>query len=182
MGQDDANGTARGRAEGAMTVHWSEEPTSAAPTREHLESSARLIGMLMDFNRDRSVLRDPFHQFCAEQELSSPQSHIILWLGHEARPLSTGALSRLADINDRSITGIMDRLEARGLVRRTRLPADRRTVLNELTPRGRTLYVGIKDRMVAALAGFVATMSADEEATVFRLMGRLLAAVNPATK
>ncbi|MCP3103369.1 MarR family transcriptional regulator [Myxococcus sp. K15C18031901] len=164
-----------------MTMHSNQVAPILAPARDLRETSDRLLRKLMDFNRDRSVLRDPVRQFCDEHELSSPQGHVILWLGHEG-PLSTGALSRLANINDKSITGIMDRLESRGLVKRTRLPADRRTVINALTPRGQTAYVGIKDRMATALASFIATMSDDEEATVFRLMDRLLAAVSPAPR
>ncbi|MFY1829783.1 MarR family winged helix-turn-helix transcriptional regulator [Myxococcus fulvus] len=141
-------------------------------TRLLREQGARFFGKLVDFNRDRSVLRDPVKQFCDAHDLSSPQSHVIMWLGHDG-PLNTGTLSRLADINDKSITGVVDRLEARGLVERTRHPSDRRSVVNALTPEGQSIYAGIRERIETALAGFFATLPPDELETLFRLMDRL---------
>ncbi|AKF82115.1 MarR family transcriptional regulator [Myxococcus fulvus 124B02] len=146
--------------------------TSVDSSRVLREQGARFFGKLLDFNRDRSVLRDPVKQFCDAHELSSPQSHVIIWLGHEG-PLNTGTLSRLADINDKSITGVVDRLEARGLVERTRHPSDRRSVVNALTPEGQSISAGIRERIEVALAGFFSTLPPDELETLFRLMDRL---------
>ena len=58
---------------------------------------------------------------------------------HRLQPVSTGALARAAYIGYATLTGILDRLEERGLVTRTRDPADRRTVILNMTNAGERL-------------------------------------------
>jgi DNA-binding MarR family transcriptional regulator len=58
---------------------------------------------------------------------------------HRLQPVSTGALARAACIGYATLTGILDRLEERGLVTRTRDPADRRTVILNMTEEGERL-------------------------------------------
>ena len=67
--------------------------------------------------------------------VSMTQMH-VLWLleHHDGMPMS-----RLADLLDVSVsnsTGLIDRMEERGLVERTRVPDDRRLVLVRLGPEG----------------------------------------------
>jgi len=47
-----------------------------------------------------------------------------------------------------NVTGIVDRLEARGLIRRRASTEDRRAKRLALTPRGERLRARLKDRMV----------------------------------
>jgi DNA-binding MarR family transcriptional regulator len=57
------------------------------------------------------------------------------------------AMSRLADFLDVSLsnaTGLVDRMEERGLVERTRVSDDRRVVLVGLTPAGRDVLAEIQ--------------------------------------
>jgi len=61
-------------------------------------------------------------------------------------------LSRLGDrlqVHPTSITNVIDRLEAQGLVRRSPHPVDRRTTLAELTDAGRLLAVAATDELNA---------------------------------
>jgi DNA-binding MarR family transcriptional regulator len=55
------------------------------------------------------------------------------------QPVSTGALARAACIGYATQTGILDRLEERGYVTRTRQPADRRTIIVRMTKLGERL-------------------------------------------
>jgi DNA-binding MarR family transcriptional regulator len=55
------------------------------------------------------------------------------------QPVSTGALARAACIGYATQTGILDRLEERGYVTRTRQPADRRTIIVKMTKAGEQL-------------------------------------------
>jgi DNA-binding MarR family transcriptional regulator len=48
-----------------------------------------------------------------------------------------------------TLTGVLDRLERRGLIERTTNPADRRTVLVRLTPAGRTHAARVADAFAA---------------------------------
>jgi DNA-binding MarR family transcriptional regulator len=52
------------------------------------------------------------------------------------RPRSVGELSRATGLSSAATTTLVDRLEAKGFVRRVRDPDDRRKVLVEMTPEG----------------------------------------------
>ena len=64
-------------------------------------------------------------------------------------------MSRIADVLDVSVssaTGLVDRIEERGFVERTRVADDRRVVLVRLTPAGRQVVAdveGVQDDLVA---------------------------------
>jgi DNA-binding MarR family transcriptional regulator len=60
----------------------------------------------------------------------------LRWAGKPYRR-SAGELAKRADLTSGAMTNRLDQLEAEGLVRRLRDPADRRGVLVELTEKGR---------------------------------------------
>ncbi|SMC23104.1 DNA-binding transcriptional regulator, MarR family [Desulfacinum hydrothermale DSM 13146] len=55
---------------------------------------------------------------------------------HEYGPISLGALTKIVFLNSSTVTGIVDRLEKRNLVRRTRVSKDRRKIHVEITEDG----------------------------------------------
>jgi DNA-binding MarR family transcriptional regulator len=72
-------------------------------------------------------------------DLTLPQFDALAQLLRHEGGMTAGALSRALLVTAGNVTGIVDRLEARGLVSRRTLPEDRRTVLLTLTPVGRRL-------------------------------------------
>lgn len=57
---------------------------------------------------------------------------VLDWTG----PITAGELGRLVGITSGAVTGVLDRLERGGWVRRTADPTDRRRVIVELCPLG----------------------------------------------
>ena len=57
---------------------------------------------------------------------------------YEHGPISLGALTKIVFLNNSTVTGIVDRLEKRELVRRKRISKDRRQVHVEITDAGIT--------------------------------------------
>jgi DNA-binding MarR family transcriptional regulator len=55
---------------------------------------------------------------------------------YEHGPISLGALTRIVSLNNSTVTGIIDRLEKRNLVKRTRISKDRRQIHVEITDAG----------------------------------------------
>lgn len=55
---------------------------------------------------------------------------------YEHGPISIGALTKIVFLNNSTVTGIVDRLENRELVRRNRISRDRRQVHVEITEEG----------------------------------------------
>ena len=70
--------------------------------------------------------------------VSAAQLNCILTL-HENGPLSLSQISRYVLVNSSTVTGIIDRLEDKGLVKRMRTSQDRRVITIELTETGEGL-------------------------------------------
>jgi len=77
-------------------------------------------------------------------ELSPPQGIVIRFLD-EPRPM--GELAAMMRCDSSNMTGIVDRLEERGLVRRTAAEGDRRIKLIALTGQGQELRTEMTRRM-----------------------------------
>jgi DNA-binding MarR family transcriptional regulator len=71
-----------------------------------------------------------------QQSVSLPHVHVLMVL-RAAGPLTVGALARTLDVSVASATGIVSRMEARGLVERRRGEADRRVVTVSLARGGK---------------------------------------------
>ena len=67
-------------------------------------------------------------------------------------PRAMGELATELDVRLSTMTGIVDQLEARGLVERVDHPDDRRSLRVTLSTKGRTLYHGAHDAFLSHLA------------------------------
>ena len=72
-----------------------------------------------------------------------------------------------------NVTGLVDRLESRGLVRRRPSAADRRVKVLDLTPTGSRLRAVLLDRMTAPPAT-LGRLSVHEQRALVRILTRLL--------
>jgi DNA-binding MarR family transcriptional regulator len=70
--------------------------------------------------------------------VSSAQLNCLITL-HENGPLSPSQIAKHILVNSSTVTGIIDRLEQKGLVKRTRVSTDRRVVTVELMKTGMML-------------------------------------------
>lgn len=75
-----------------------------------------------------------------------------------------------------TIAGVVDRLEARGLMQRQVSPTDRRARQLTLTADGAQLLAAVLPQMLAAQQRMLAPLNASERAEFMRLLGKLLAA------
>ncbi len=79
--------------------------------------------------------RRRFMEIAAEAELSPPQMGALLQLDPD-HPVAMGDLAEALACDNSNVTGIVDRLEARGLVERRPAPHDRRVKMLAVTPEG----------------------------------------------
>lgn len=131
----------------------------------------RLHGLMVALARQRS-LRDPVTAACAEHHLSAPQVHTLLALGHDG-PLPMGDLARRAGVTEKTATGLVDRLERDGLVRRVRDGADRRVVHVRPTEAGGALARRLDGAILDTLERLLARLDAAERRDLFRLVTKL---------
>jgi DNA-binding MarR family transcriptional regulator len=108
----------------------------------------------------------------AELQLSPAQCH-VLHLIEPGRPIPMGQLAETLACDRSNVTGLVDRLESRGLVRRRLSPADRRVRVLDLTPTGSRLRALLLDRMTAPPA-ILGRLSAREQRALVRILTRLL--------
>jgi DNA-binding MarR family transcriptional regulator len=133
---------------------------SVAPTgKEQLTPAAeawRLMAELF-FNHARPRMMAAAQEF----DLSPPQT-LVLRLLDEAKPM--GALAQLMHCDNSNMTGLVDRLEERGLVERTQDEGDRRVRLIALTDRGAEVRDELVRRMGEPPAPITALSAADQRA------------------
>src|SRR6476619_4027895 len=84
----------------------------------------------------------------AELQLSPAQCHVLHQIEPE-RPIPMGRLAETLACDASNVTGLVDRLESRGLVRRQPSAGDRRVKVLVLTPAGAELRGVLVARMTA---------------------------------
>jgi DNA-binding MarR family transcriptional regulator len=92
---------------------------------------------------------------------------------HQAGPLSQQELGSALRINPSNLVGMLDALEADGLVVRPRDPADRRRHLVELTPKGQRRLSQAKRAVEAAEQDLLAPLSRIEREKFHLILERL---------
>jgi DNA-binding MarR family transcriptional regulator len=108
----------------------------------------------------------------AELQLSPAQCH-VLHLIEPGRGLPMGQLAETLACDASNVTGLVDRLESRGLVRRRPSAADRRVRVLDLTPTGSRLRTLLLDRMTTPPAT-LGRLSVREQRALVRILTRLL--------
>jgi len=108
----------------------------------------------------------------AELELSPAQCH-LLHLIEPGRPVAMGRLAQTLSCDASNITGLVDRLESRGLVRREPSESDRRVKVLALTPAGSRLRAMLVQR-ISAPPVILSRLSMREQRELVRILSRLL--------
>lgn len=130
-----------------------DQTTAAVGVRPNAEADVEAI--LTELEGTIRELRCASTERLVRTGVSMANVH-VLWLleHHGVMPMSR--LAELLDISLSNATGLIDRMEERGLVERTRVPDDRRLVLVRPAAAGREALVEVegmrRDRMRSALA------------------------------
>jgi DNA-binding MarR family transcriptional regulator len=104
-----------------------------------------------------------FQAACAEHELTKPQAGALLQLDPD-RPIPMSGLAGALMCDASNVTGLVDRLEDRGLVERQSAPHDRRIKMLALTPAGARVRRELDARLGTAPPGLTALSPADQRA------------------
>jgi DNA-binding MarR family transcriptional regulator len=87
-------------------------------------------------------------------------------------------LARAIGLDTSTIAGVIDRLEARGLMQRSASPEDRRVRLLGLTGAGQELLEAIEPDMLKAQQRILAPLPASERSEFMRMLRALVTANN----
>lgn len=105
---------------------------------------------LLQVLRTAEALWESSRVFFSRWDLSPSQFNVLNLLGESADGMTQVDLSRALIMHRSNITGLVDRLERRKLVRRLPQPSDRRAHCVVLTPSGRRLLAAILPEYHAA--------------------------------
>jgi DNA-binding MarR family transcriptional regulator len=138
-------------------------PTSGATDRASL--ARELLQLMTGWPpRDRGVLRS-WHRHA----LSLVYLNVLIALEEEG-PLPMKRLAEAMNVSDASATGIVDRMEKRGLVERRHGTEDRRQVLVYRTQAGAQVFRDMADRRSAMLSRILDAMSKEDLEALLRGM------------
>lgn len=108
----------------------------------------------------------------ADHGLSGPQLLCLTQL--DKGEMRSGALARALSLSPATVTGILDRLEARGLVERRRLVDDKRSIVASLTPAGRKLLVEAPPPLQQSFLSKLRALPESEQAAISETLQRLV--------
>ena len=126
--------------------------------------------------RTADLLNRWFDRLFAPHDITRVQYNVLRILrgaGPEGMP--TLSVAERLIVQAPGITRLLDRLEAKGLVRRERCRADRRQVLCWITPRGLGLLEALDAPVREAEEGFLSMLSRGDQAELIRLLDRIRA-------
>lgn len=137
----------------------------------------RLRRLLFSLGRLHS-LRDPLAGSCERRQLTSPQIHALLWLGQDGA-LTMGGLARRLGITEKTVTGVVDRLEREGHVQRERSPEDRRVIRCRLTASGSRLHRKLDRTVIQGMGRMLEHLNTTDRRALFRILEKLIASATP---
>ena len=132
----------------------------------------RLEGLLVQISRHYSM-RDPLIGSFERIGLTGAQLHALMWLGHDGS-LTMGELARRCGITEKTVTGLVDRLERAGLSRRERDEKDRRLVRACITDEGTRIFDDFHAHLHERLSHFLELLDESERKAAMSILVKVL--------
>jgi DNA-binding MarR family transcriptional regulator len=113
------------------------------------------------------------NRYVQQYDLSTGAFNVLVILRGAGEPLPPSTISERLTVTRGTVTGVLDSLEKRGLVRRTPHPTDRRSLLVEITEKG----LGLLDELVPQVerddVEWVSVLNEEEKETLIQLLGKI---------
>lgn len=141
-----------------------------APAERRAELSATLLAAGRSLGNSSSMLVSA----CADRLgiHSTDWGCVLLLAEAHPEPLTAGQLAELTGLTTGAVTGVLDRCEKAGFLRRERDPGDRRRVIVRLVPEAMTRIQPMFDGMIADMLALQRDYSDDELAVVLDVITR----------
>jgi DNA-binding MarR family transcriptional regulator len=119
-------------------------PSAPAP-KKSLRAPTLEEATFLEIHKTSDLLSRAFTPILKAEELSATQYNVLRILRGAGGPLACSEIANRMITRDPDITRLLDRLDARGLVSRSRDTEDRRAVLARITPDGLRLLARLDD-------------------------------------
>jgi DNA-binding MarR family transcriptional regulator len=148
----------------------------AAFEREFPSGDATATECAQNLLRTAEVFLDADNRALRRHGLSVQARILLATIEGATEPLSHSALSERLFVTGASVTSLVDTLERKGLVRRTRHDADRRVVFVELTESAKPVIDAFLAEVTALHASIFAILDEGERETFTMLLAKVAAA------
>jgi DNA-binding MarR family transcriptional regulator len=140
-----------------------------ASVEDQIARALRQIGRAIDLH-SRALLQ--LHG------LTVPQLATLLEI-ERLQPVSAGTLANQIHLGSATLTGVLDRLEQRGLVCRTRHAGDRRSILLNLTDLGTELFASAPSQLCDSFSQRLAQLPEWEQTNILSTLQRIADMMEP---
>jgi DNA-binding MarR family transcriptional regulator len=117
------------------------------------------------------LVQDVFARVSGRYGLTATQARLLCMLTEGPRGM--GELAGLLGVEKAAVTGLVDRVEQRGLVERAAVPEDRRALRVRLTPVGQQQAVAVHGEVCDQLDGLAAELPPPDRERLRRSVARM---------
>ena len=128
--------------------------------------------IFMDLRRIMRAMDVYSRQLSGSHGLTGPQMLCLREIS-EQNSLTTGALALAVALSPATLTGILDRLEMRGLVSRERRPEDKRRVVVSLTAHGRQMAQELPSPLQERFGSRLTDLPAEEQTAIRQALNQV---------
>ncbi|MDY0267629.1 MarR family winged helix-turn-helix transcriptional regulator [Trichloromonas sp.] len=137
-------------------------PLHESPTIPDSQYDLRILQSLRRIIR---AIEIHSHKLAHSYGITGPQLSCLLAIRDQGK-LTAARLAKIVYLSPSTLVGILDRLEEKGLVSRSRSPRDRRQVLIEATPSGAALAADAPSLLQDTLRDSLAALSELERVSI----------------
>lgn len=128
------------------------------------------IRLISNSNMIEKEIRNLFQ---SEFGVTLPRFDLMSALYREQGGLTMGELSKRMLVSNGNVTGIVERLQKEGLVKRWVLPTDRRIYSVGLTPKGRSEFKVMADRHKEWISDILGGLDEEDVVQMTKMMGQM---------
>lgn len=146
-------------------------------TTKYGKDADRALGMWVKLARASATINKATVKDIRRYGLTQPQFAVVECLGHLGE-MTIGELSRKMLVSGGNMTCVVDNLEKEGLVLRRHSDEDRRSILVDLTEKGKELFRRIFPQHAAFIVQLTSVLTAEEQEQLSRLLRKLGTAID----
>ena len=163
-GTSPETGFPAGLSQAVAMQHVSGE-SSVPPSSEQAPATRYDLRVFQSLRRIIRAVDLHSRKLSAQHKITGPQLMCLLVVD-EHEPVTGSAIARHVHLSPSTVIGILDRLEAKGFIRRERDPKDRRLVQVSLAEQGRALVKSAPSQLQDKLAEAMNDLPEAEQATI----------------
>lgn len=161
------------RHEASARVRSSEQRVGPEFLQEYPWSQPSATEAVLNIVRTSNLLLARVAAITQRFDLSPTGMNVLTILEHAPEPLSPRAIADALIVTSSTVTGLLDSLEKRGLIRRTPHPSDRRMLLIEITDAGRMLMQDLGQPLVRSEMEWMSCLTSEEHEQLIKQLGRI---------